>query len=92
MQTKLTLRMEQELIEAAKDYAGARGTSVSQLVANYFRTLLKREPQPDDWKASLPPITRRFAEREPPAVQPTEEDYYRYLEEKHSKHLRGTNS
>lgn len=36
MQTKLTLRLEQSLIETAKAYAQQTGKSVSQLVADYF--------------------------------------------------------
>ena len=39
MQTKLTLRLEDELIERAKDYAKGAGSSVSQLVAEYFAVL-----------------------------------------------------
>jgi len=36
MQTKLTLRLDDELIRSAKLYAGKSGKSVSQLVADYF--------------------------------------------------------
>ena len=39
MQTKLTLRLEEELIERAKLYARGAGSSVSQLVADYFAVL-----------------------------------------------------
>jgi hypothetical protein len=39
MNTKLTLRMDDELIRAAKDYAERSGKSVSQLVADYFALL-----------------------------------------------------
>lgn len=36
MQTKLTLRMDEELIQRAKRYADRTGKSVSQIVADYF--------------------------------------------------------
>jgi Family of unknown function (DUF6364) len=36
MHTKLTLRLDQHLIETAKAYAQHTGKSVSQLVADYF--------------------------------------------------------
>ena len=36
MKKKLTLRMEQDVIERAKEYAAERGASVSKLVENYF--------------------------------------------------------
>lgn len=39
MQTKLTLRLDSELIEKAKTYAQATGRSVSQLVSDYFAVL-----------------------------------------------------
>lgn len=39
MNTKLTLRMDESLIAAAKDYAAAQGSSLSQMVANYFAAL-----------------------------------------------------
>ncbi len=39
MQKKLTLRMEKQVIDYAKRYAGERGLSVSRLVADYFKGL-----------------------------------------------------
>ena len=39
MQTKLTLRLEDDLIERAKAYAKGADCSVSQLVADYFAVL-----------------------------------------------------
>ncbi len=53
MQTKLTLRLEAQLIERAKAHAKKQGKSVSQMVADYF-ALLDR----DDLLETLPPITR----------------------------------
>lgn len=43
MQTKLTLRMEDELIHAAKSVAQKKGKSLSKMVADYFRILAKKE-------------------------------------------------
>ena len=53
MQTKLTLRLERQLIERAKAHAKKRGKSVSQMVADYF-ALLDR----DDRHETLAPLTR----------------------------------
>ena len=39
MATKLTLRMDEHLIAAAKRHAAARGTSVSRIVAAYVEAL-----------------------------------------------------
>lgn len=48
MQTKLTLRLDEQLIDNAKAYAAARGRSVSQLVADYFAALGARPATPAD--------------------------------------------
>ena len=78
MQAKLTLELEQTLIERAKHHAEASGKSVSQLVADYFAQLDK----PFDEKA-LPPITRSLSGiLSDTDVDKT--DYYRYLEKKHA--------
>jgi hypothetical protein len=39
MNTKLTLRMDEDLIRRAKDYADLSGKTVSGLVADYFAIL-----------------------------------------------------
>lgn len=81
MQSKLTLRLDDELIREAKALAQQRGTSLSQLVANYFQALTQHGAEtPDDER--LPPLTRalkgmlRGAEAD-------EEEYYAHLERKH---------
>lgn len=79
MQTKLTLRLEDQLIEQAKSYAAQAGKSVSQLVAEYFKLLTSQKV-----KTSSPstPITQslRGLLRE---SKLDEKDYKKYLEEKH---------
>lgn len=37
--TKLTLRIEKPIIESAKDYAQVHNTTLSRLVAEFFRSL-----------------------------------------------------
>ncbi|CAM3342923.1 DUF6364 family protein [Aequorivita lipolytica] len=46
MNTKLTLTIEQEVIEKAKAYAKGKGRSLSDLVENYFKTITASN-QPD---------------------------------------------
>lgn len=41
MNTKLTLTLEKEVIEIAKEYAKERGQSLSELVENYFKLLTR---------------------------------------------------
>lgn len=53
MNTKLTLRMDAELVRTAKTEASRRGKSVSQMVGEFFDALVpERRAKPD-----LPPIT-----------------------------------
>jgi len=88
MAKKLTLRMDEEVIKRAKAYAAERGLSVSTLVEQYFEALVAEESEnrgdrADDWKDDLTPFTRRLINREPSSGDVDEEDYYRFLEEKH---------
>jgi len=79
MQTKLTLRLEDQLIEQAKSYAAHAGKSVSQIVADYFKLLTSEKI-----KSVSPstPVTQslRGLLRE---SKLDEKDYKKYLEEKH---------
>jgi len=79
MQTKLTLRLDDHLIEQAKSYAAQAGKSVSQVVADYFKMLTTEKP-----KLSSPsaPITQslRGLLRE---SKLDEKDYKKHLEGKY---------
>jgi len=79
MRTKLTLRIDEELIDRAKAHARQAGKSVSQLVSDYLALL------PDPGRSKPRPLT--------PVVESLrgvlagsdldEQDYRRHLEEKH---------
>ncbi|MCH8535016.1 MAG: DUF6364 family protein [Flavobacteriaceae bacterium] len=43
MNTKLTLTIEQEIIQRAKEYAKGKNRSLSDIVENYLKTLTKEE-------------------------------------------------
>ncbi len=45
MNTKLTLTIEKEIIEEAKQYAKEKGQSLSDLVENYFKLITKDKRQ-----------------------------------------------
>jgi len=45
MNTKLTLRIDRQLIEQAKRYAARRGKSVSKIVGELFAALEKEPPE-----------------------------------------------
>jgi hypothetical protein len=82
MQTKLTLRMEEELIERAKTYSQRVGKSVSQLFSDYVKMLPEAKPATGSKSRALPPIVRSMkgALR---GAEIDEQDYRRHLEDKH---------
>ena len=75
MQTKLTLRLEADLIRRAKAFAKASGKSVSQIVAGYF-ALLEEEEQ--DVR-----ITPRVESLKGALRGVDVDDYRRYIEDKY---------
>lgn len=79
---KLTLRLEEEMIEKAKRFALDHGTSVSRMVASFFDSL---ETQSSS-STQHGPITNRLRGSMMPeqgSSQFDEEDYLRHLEYKH---------
>ncbi|HOI18074.1 MAG TPA: DUF6364 family protein [Geobacteraceae bacterium] len=79
MQTKLTLRLEEHLIEKAKEYAEKAGKSVSQLVAEYFRLLTCEKTGTPSSSATVTRSLRGLLRE----CELDEKDYRKYLEEKH---------
>ena len=77
MQTKLTLRLENTLIEQAKSFAKQHDKSLSQVVSDYFKILTQQEKN-----LETPPITRSLI-GVLESHQVDEDDYKRHLEEKY---------
>lgn len=79
MSTKLTLRLEEDLIRSAKKHARILGKSVSQMVADYFYLLdndTAKQQQP------MTPIVKSLrGSLKGSGVD--EEDYKKYLEDKY---------
>ena len=73
MQTKLTLRLEDTLINQAKDEAKKRGISLSKLVGEYFELFLQKE------KIEKESITAQLSG----ILDVNEEDYKKHLEKKY---------
>lgn len=86
MQTKLTLRLEDRLIQLAKEYARAHNQSVSQLVANFFEVLtLADVDQVPAARARQTEVPRVVQELHGclAGAEVDESDYHRYLEERY---------
>ncbi len=80
MQTKLTLRMEDELINMAKSVAEKKGKSLSKMVADYFNALSKKELAEDIIK--LPPnVKSLYGALVDSGID--ESDYKKYVEGKY---------
>jgi len=79
MNTKLTLRLDERLIDRAKRYSDRSGKSVSQLVSDYFALIEADEPIPG---TELSPRVRAMIGSLKGAAT-TEDDYRRHLEEKY---------
>ena len=79
MTTKLTLRIDEKLIKAAKKYSAQKGKSVSKLVTEYFQLItnekLKEEKSLTPTVRSLKGILK--------GKELTEQDYKKHLEEKY---------
>jgi len=77
MQTKLTLRLEDSLIQQAKSYAKQHDKSLSQVVSDYFQILILKGEI-----AEAPPITRSLIGiLESEDSEP--DDYKKHLEKKY---------
>ena len=79
MHTKLTLRLDDELIKSAKKHANIIGKSVSQMVADYFYLLDKESLKKP---VQLTPIVKSLKG----SLKKTnidESDYKSYLEDKY---------
>lgn len=83
MNVKLTLRMEEEIIEKAKKWAKTRHVSLSHAVAVFFAQIAEEKGASplDSWTRKLTGIASD--ERKPPADKTIRQEYLNYLETKH---------
>jgi hypothetical protein len=82
MHTKLTLRIEEPLIKAAKKYSKAHGKSVSQLIADYLFLITQKTSHKMPKQKRLPPITRSL-KGILHGKEVREEDYKKYIRKKY---------
>jgi hypothetical protein len=57
METKLTLKLDQSVINSAKEYAENNNRSLSRLVEDYFRNLVSENMQKEEY----PPLIKRLS-------------------------------
>jgi hypothetical protein len=82
MATKLTLNVDENIIEKAKVYASETGRSLSGLVENYLKNLVE-EHHPDNTQKEK--ITKLAGKIQIPTDFKEEKILREYFEEKHLK-------
>lgn len=76
MASKITLYSDEELIKRVKEYAKEKNTSVSKLVNNFFKELLRN--QIDDKESITSKLSGKLKNK-----KVSIDDYRKYLEEKY---------
>ena len=82
MDTKLTLKLDQEIIERAKKYASSRKLSLSRLIENYLHALTS-DVSPDHDIEISPFVKSLSTDIGLPADYDYKKDRTTYLEQKH---------
>ena len=78
MQTKLTLRLDDQLVKDAKHYARGAGKSLSQMVAEYFSAVTSHEAAPGELTPTVSMLKGTLA-----GTKVDRDDYRAYLEGRH---------
>jgi len=79
MPTKLTLRLDEELIKNAKKYAKKSGKSVSRIVADHFEFIRNERINTESQQSPATSSLRGVLAGKPIS----EEDYAKHLEDKY---------
>ena len=81
METKLTLRLDEEIIRSAKNYAKKNRTSVSKLVSGYLSSLTYSKKT----AYTISPIVKELSGIIPSEIDTAKliDEYHQHLQEKH---------
>ena len=78
MNTKLTLNLDKEIIEEAKNYAKSQSVSLSKLIENYLNSLTRASKN----KLAVSPLVESLTGIIP-ADYDEKEDYRNYIDQKY---------
>jgi len=81
MNTKLTLSIDKQTIENAKDYAKSQNISLSGLIENYLNTLTKMDEKPSKVSPLVESLTGVIPSKSDGDIK---KEYYGYLNKKYS--------
>lgn len=79
MNTKLTLNLDKEIIEDAKNYAKSNKLSLSKLIENYLHSLTYKKTE----EKTVSPLVESLTGVIPNDNLDVKEDYINYLTEKY---------
>jgi hypothetical protein len=81
MDSRITLRLDRDVIEQAREYAREQGTSLSRIIENYLKIMSK----PRSSAIEVTPLVKSLSGIAPPMTDPEMEDArLRHIMEKHS--------
>jgi hypothetical protein len=80
MDVKLTLKLDESIILAAKRYAKSRNTSVSALVEHYLQSITSKSQKSEDISPIVKSISGVVSESK---IDEVAEDYAKYLTNKY---------
>jgi glutamate synthase domain-containing protein 3 len=81
MNTKLTLNLNKNVIESAKDYAKENRISLSKLIESYLNSLTKKQQKEIKVSSLVESLTGIIPKE---TEQKNNDDYYDYLNKKYS--------
>ena len=78
METKLTLKLDQKVIQSVKLYADKNNRTLSRLVEDYFRKLIEENTTPPKYTPLVEELSGVISEKDLKNM-----DYVSYLEKKY---------
>jgi len=78
METKLTLKLDQSVIQSVKKYAETNNRSLSKLVEDYFKNLISEEEPHSHFSPLVEELSGVISEKDLKNL-----DYVNYLEQKY---------
>jgi cell division protein YceG involved in septum cleavage len=84
MDTKLTLKLDRQVIEKAKKYAASRNRSLSRMIESYLRSIVEKEAPDSEDDPEISSFIRSLRSGvKIPADLDLKKEYGDYLSEKH---------
>lgn len=84
MDTKLTLKLDKDVIEKAKEYASSQKRSLSRIIETYLQSLSNQENSANDEEIQISPFVKSMSSGvNIPADLDYKKEYAKYLTEKY---------